>query len=162
MKLYSEFLCTIVFCWFIFIFSSCRNEQITEYILDPFFSEIRIDSTDTVTLINVCKIIEAEWDSILVVHSYTTVSNQFVLRNLENYSSIKPKIQNIRNTDFYNYLVFVKNNKAIGFGKVTPQPVNFGFLPAVDERSPSVAILSKKNCDKLCMKKNGVLFIKSE
>jgi hypothetical protein len=107
----------------------------------------------------VCDIIEARWDSLLVIIPYTPVSEQAVLRNLENYSNIKPKIKDIEYTDFYSYLVFVRNNRVIGFSRIRRGPVDFANLPVTDNSSPSVAILSKTNCAKLYMRRNGVLFI---
>ena len=140
------------------LFSKCSNEPIVEYSLDSFLDNIKINSTDTIQ-VNVCDIIEANWDSLLVIKPYAPVSEQAVLRDLENYTSIKPKIKDIRQTDFFSYLVFVRNNKAIGVSRVHHGPVNFVYLPVTDNRSPSVAVLSKTNCAKLCMKRNGVLFI---
>ena len=54
----------------IFLFSRCSNDPIAEYSLDSFLDKIVIDSTDTVQ-VNVCDIIEAKWDSILVITPYT-------------------------------------------------------------------------------------------
>jgi hypothetical protein len=87
------------------------------------------------------------------------VSKQSVLRELKNYRNIKPGIKDIRQTDFYSYLVFVRNNRAIGFSRVDRGPVDFANLPVTDNRSPSVAVLRKTDCANLYMKKNGVLFI---
>jgi len=141
----------------IFLFSRCSNDPIAEYSLDSFLDKIVIDSTDTVQ-VNVCDIIEARWDSILVIKPYTPVSKQSVLRELKNYRNIKPGIKDIRQTDFYSYLVFVRNNRAIGFSRVDRGPVDFANLPVTDNRSPSVAVLRKTDCANLYMKKNGVLF----
>ena len=142
----------------IFLFSKCSNDPIAEYSLDSFLDKIVIDSTDTVQ-VNVCDIIEVKWDSILVIRPYTPVSKQSVLRELKNYRNIKPGIKDIRQTDFYSYLVFVRNNRAIGFSRVDHGPVDFANLPVTDIRSPSVAVLSKTDCANLYMKNNGVLFI---
>jgi hypothetical protein len=109
--------------------------------------------------VNVCDIIEARWDSILVITPYTPVSKQKILRDLNNYFSIKSRIKDIRQTDFYSYLVFVRNNRAIGFSRVSRVPVDFANLPVSDNRSPCVAVLSKTNCARLYLKKNGGLFI---
>ncbi len=140
------------------LFGQCSNEPIVEYSLDSFLDNIEIDSTDTFQ-VNVCDIIEARWDSILVIKPYAPVSKQLVLRDLKNYSRIKSRIKDIRQTDFYSYLVFVRDNKAIGFSRVNRGPVDFVYLPVTDNRSPSVAVLSKTNCARLYMKRNGVLFI---
>jgi hypothetical protein len=158
MKHYSILFSIISICVCIFLFSKCSYEPIVEYSLDSFLGNIKIDSTDTIQ-VNVCDIIEARWDSLLVITPYTPVSKQAVLRHLKNYFKIKPKIKDIRYTDFYYYLVFTRNNKAIGFSRVHYGPVYFVNLPVNDKRSPCVAVLGKKNCDKLYMKRNGVLFI---
>jgi len=150
------FIISISIC--LLLFGKCINEPIVEYSLDSFVDNIKIDSTDTIQ-VNVCDIIEARWDSILVIIPYAPVSEQAVLRDLENYTSIKPKIKDIRQTDFFSYLVFVRDNKAIGFSRVNHGPVDFAYLPVTDNRSPSVAVLSKTNCARLYMKRNGVLFI---
>ena len=142
----------------IFLFSKCSNDPIAEYSLDSFLDKIVIDSTDTVQ-VNVCDIIKVKWDSILVIRPYTPVSKQSVLRELKNYRNIKPGIKDIRQTDFYSYLVFVRNNRAIGFSRVDHGPVDFANLPVTDNRSPSVAVLRKTDCANLYMKNNGVLFI---
>ena len=158
MKHHSIFFSIISTCICLFLFSKCSNEPIVEYSVDSFLGNIKIDSTDT-NQVNVCNIIEARWDSILVIIPYALVSEQTILRDLKNYSSIKPKIKDIRSTDFYYYLVFTRNNKAIGFSRVHYGPVYFVNLPVTDNRSPSVAVLSKTNCARLYMKRNGVLFI---
>jgi len=158
MKHYSIFFSIICICVCIFLFSKCCYEPIVEYSLDSFLGNIKIDSTDTIQ-VNVCGIIEAKWDSLLVIKPYAPVSKQAVLRDLKNYSNIKPKIKDIRSTDFYYYLVFTRNNKAIGFSRVHYGPEYFVKLPVTDNRSPSVAVLSKTNCAKLYMRRNGVLFI---
>jgi len=142
----------------ILLLSRCSNDPITEYSLDSFLETLVIDSTDTVQ-VNVCDIIEARWDSILVIKPYTLVSKQSVLRDLKNYRDIKSRVKDIRQTDFYSYLVFVRNNRAIGFSRVDRGPVDFANLPVIDNRSPSVAVLRKTDCASLYMKKNGVLFI---
>lgn len=158
MKHYSIFFSIISICLSFFFFSKCSNEPIVEYSLDSYLGNIKIDSTDTIQ-VNVCDIIEARWDSILVIRPYAPVSEQAVLRDLENYSSIRSKIKDIRDTDFYYYLVFTRKNKAIGFSRVHYGLVYFVKLPVTDNRSPSVAVLSKTNCVKLYMRRNGVLFI---
>lgn len=158
MKRYPIFFSVISLCTCIFIFSRCGNEPIVEYSLDSFLVSIRIDSADAIQ-VNVCDIIEAEWDSILVIKPYTPVSKQTVLRDLKNYFSIKSRIRDIRQTDFYSYLVFVRNDRAIGFSRVPSVPVDFADLPVSDNRSPGVAVVSKTNCARLYMKKNGGLFI---
>ena len=158
MKHYSIFFSIISICLSFFFFSKCSNEPIVEYSLDSFLDNIKIDSTDTIQ-VNVCDIIEARWDSLFVITPYTPVSKQAVLRHLKNYSEIKPKIKDIRYTDFYSYLVFVRNNKAIGFSKIRGGPVDFANLPVPDNNSPCVGVLSKSDCAKLFKKKNGVLFI---
>jgi len=142
----------------IFLFSKCSNEPIAEYTLDSFLDKIWIDSTDTIQ-VNVCNIIEPRWDSILVIRPYAPVSKQSVLRDLKNYRKIKPRIKDIRQTDFYSYLVFIRNNRAIGFSRVDRGPVDFANLPVTDNRSPSVSVLSKTDCANLYMKRSGVLFI---
>jgi len=158
MKHYSIFFSIISTCICLFLFIKCSNEPIIEYSLDSFLDSIEVDSTDTFQ-VNVCDIIDAKWDSILVIMPYALVSEQKILRDLKNYSSIKPKIKDIRYTDFYYYLVFTRNNKAIGFSRVHYGPVYFVNLPVTDNRSPCVAVLSKTNCARLYMKRNGVLFI---
>jgi hypothetical protein len=158
MKHYSILFFIISICICFFFFSKCCNETIVEYSLDSFLGNIKIDSTDTIQ-VNVCDIIEARWDSLLVIKPYTPVSEQAVLRDLENYSRIKSEIKDIRSTDFYSYLVFVRNNKAIGFSRIRRGPVDFAYLPVTDNRSPCVAVLNKTNCAKVFMKKNRVLFI---
>ncbi len=140
------------------LFGKCSNEPIVEYSLDSFPDNIETDSTDTFQ-VNVCDIIEARWDSILVIMPYALVSEQTILRDLKNYTMIKSRIKDIRSTDFYSYLVFVRDNKAIGFSRVNRGPVDFANLPVTDNRSPGVAVLSKTNCAGLYMKRNGVLFI---
>lgn len=158
MKYYSILFSVISICICLFLFSKCSNEPIIEYSLDSFLDNIEIDSTDTIQVI-VCDIIEARWDSILVVKPYAPVSKQLVLRDLENYSRIKSRIKDIRQTDFYSYLVFVRDDKAIGFSRVKYGPVDFANLSVTDNRSPSVAVLSRTNCAKLYRKRNGGLFI---
>ncbi len=158
MKHYSIFFSSISICVCLFLFCKCSNEPIVEYSLDSYLSNIKIDSMNT-TQVNVCDIIESEWDSLLVIRCYAPVSKQAVLKDLDNYSSIKSKIKDIKYTDFYYYLVFVRKNMAIGYSRVHYGPVYFVNLPVTDNRSPSVAVLSKTNCVKLYVKRNGVLFI---
>ncbi len=155
---YSRFFSVISLCLCIFIFSKCTNEPIVEYSLNSFLDRIRTDTADAIQ-VNVCDIIESNWDSILVIMPYTAVPKQAVLRDLKNYFIIKSQIKDIRQTDFYSYLVFVRNDRAIGFSRVPPVPVDFADLPVSDNRSPDIAVLSKTNCANLYMKKNGVLFI---
>lgn len=93
MKYYLVFVSVIS----ILLFSRCGNDPIAEYSLDSFLETLVIDSTDTVQ-VNVCDIIEARWDSILVIKPYTPVSRQSVLRDLKNYRNIKPGIREIRQT----------------------------------------------------------------
>lgn len=158
MKRYPIFFSVISLCGCIFIFSRCSNQSIVEYSIDSFLESIRIETADTIP-VNVCDIIEAEWDSILVIKPYTQVPKQAVLKDLKNYFSIKSRIRDIRQTDFYSYLVFVRNDRAIGFSRVPPVPVDFADLPVSDNHSPGVAVVSKTNCARLYMKKNGGLFI---
>jgi len=158
MKYYSISFSVTSLCICIFLFSKCSNEPIVEYSLDSFLESIRIDSADTIQ-VNVCDIIEARWDSILIITPYTPVSKQKILRDLNNYFSIKSRIRDIRQTDFYSYLVFVRDDRAIGFSQVLHEPVDFADLPVSDNRSPGVAVLNKTNCARLYMKKNGGLFI---
>lgn len=158
MKHYSKFFSVISICCCLFLFSKCRNEPLIEYSLDSFLDSIEVDSTDTFQ-VNVCDIIDAKWDSILVIIPYAIVSEQKILRDLKNSTIIKSRIKDIRRTDFYSYLVFVRDNKAIGFSRVNRRPVDFANLPVTDNLSPSVAVLSKTNCAKLYMNRNGGLFI---
>ena len=158
MKRYPIFFSVISLCTCIFIFSRCSNEPIVEYSLDSFLDNIEIDSADTIQ-VNICNIIEARWDSILIITPYSIVPQQAVLRDLKNYFNIKSRIKDIRQTDFYSYLVFVRNDRAIGFSRVPHMRVDFAYLPVTDKRSPGVAVLSKTNCARLFMKKNGGWFI---
>ena len=158
MKHYSIFFSVISICICLFLLSKCSNEPIIEYSLDSFLDSIEVDSTDTFQ-VNVCDIIDAKWDSILVIMPYALVSEQKILRDLKNSTIIKSRIKDIRRTDFYSYLVFVRDDKAIGFSRVNYGPVDFVNLPVTDNRSPSVAVLSKTNCARLYRKRNGVLFI---
>jgi hypothetical protein len=151
--------CLVIFSIIsILLFTKCSNDPIAEYYLHHFQDNLRIDSGDTIQ-INMCDIIEAKWDSILVIKPYTPVSKQSVLRDLKNYRNIKSRIKDIRQTDFYSYLVFIRDHKAIGFSRVYHGQLDFANLPVTDNRSPSVAVLSKTDCANLYMKKNGVLFI---
>jgi hypothetical protein len=142
----------------IFLFSKCSNATIAEFSLDSFPDSIRTDSGDSIQ-VNVCDIIEARWDSMLVIGPYASASEQAVLRDLKNYSCIKSRIKDIRSTDFYSYLVFVSNNRAIAFSRVYRGPVDFANLPVTDNRSPSVAVISKTNCTRLYLRRNGNLFL---
>ena len=151
--------CLVIFSIIsILLFTKCSNDPIAEYYLHHFQDNLRIDSGDTIQ-INMCDIIEAKWDSILVIKPYTPVSKQSVLRELKNYRNIKSRIKDIRQTDFYSYLVFIRDHKAIGFSRVYHGPVDFANLPVTDDRSPSVTVVSKTNCARLFMKKCGGLFI---
>ncbi|WKZ59608.1 MAG: hypothetical protein QY309_17325 [Cyclobacteriaceae bacterium] len=147
MKLNSQYF-FIAFCCIGSILVNCNDKPIPEYSLDSFLEKIRFDSSDTVVQVNICHIIEADWDSLLIIKPYVSVSRQSALLNLVNYSAIKPKIKDIRYSDGFSYLVFIKRNRAIGLSKVSNVPINFGSLPSRDDSNPSVAVLDKKDCIK--------------
>ncbi len=83
-----------LFCSILF-FIKCSNESIDHYSLDSVFSTVLTDPVDSMVALNICHYVKSGWSSILIIKPYTDVSEQFVLKELKNFSKVKSKIKDI-------------------------------------------------------------------
>lgn len=130
--------------------SGCRQEKAERYSLDSIFNKVELILTDSINKINICEYIPSDWDSILIIKPYTAVSQQETLNELVNFSKIKSEIEDIEFADAICYLLFVKNEKIVGYGSIRRSPIDFAFFPP---ESQNVAIIKRSDCDKLFLKK---------
>jgi hypothetical protein len=89
----------------------------------------------------------------LVVKPYTVLEKDNTLKSLENYSTIKSKIEGIEHEDRICYLVFIKGQKAIGYGSVSRGQIDFATFPGA-------GVLLRENCDKVFTKGEKIIITK--
>ena len=123
-----------------------QKENIESYNLDAYLSGIvaENDSTHLVNL-NPKKMIDASWDSIIIVKPYLVLKKLERL-NLTNLSSIKSTLETTILQDNKASFLFVNREKIIGYAIVLLMPIDFTSLK--DE----IPIIRRSESERLFLK----------
>ncbi|WP_316753143.1 hypothetical protein [Pedobacter gandavensis] len=100
------------------------------------------NSKNGLQAINFCKIINVDWDSILIIPPYT-MESQIDKIKAENISTIKSEILASSTGDDHLQLIVLKQHKVVAYGELSLVPLNLGRLMNTGAGFVSI---SKENC----------------
>lgn len=113
------------------------NERVTKSgIIDSFDNKFM--------LLDLCKIITVDWDSILVVPPYVDIK-ELDLINAIGINQIKSKVEMMSLADGAVHLIVIKDNYIVEYGEINRTLLD---LLTVTEQNGKIKMLTKDDCNK--------------
>lgn len=125
--------------------NACKqSEPITKIDFDQNLKSLGIDknSSNANQRIDLCKVINVDWDLIWIIPPYTTAASLKAI-DAENFSEIEDKVLAASGADWFQQLVVVKQNKVVAYGEIALLPLD---LTKARKSEGSLVSIRKQDC----------------
>lgn len=135
----------LFFCSMLLLFSCNRKKAIKQFSFDSKFTDsVSVESEPSALRLNLCTVIKEEWDSIVVVQPYTEPSKVKSL-GLKNIQAIESNVERMAHIDFHTLLLFVKEDKVIGYSELPRD--HFDIRELALHSTKGFPVIEKHVCD---------------